>query len=896
MAGLRTRKGFRPNGFVRSAALALAFVAVFAVPLAAVHPTTALRTTHTPTASTSGPAYRPQSGGGWDLTASATPGAVCPDGSTNCTAGTGVSRVTLGLRSPGTATLAVWPNVQVMFLLELMNYDGVYDTSDSIDGPDPCSVRSPYTLCEESNGVPYFVHNASQIAASIQAAHPGSNVSFALATFGPSAAYDDGDGYRYYVAVPNFTANASTFGQLTSNAMIGNTSTGQVGLLQSNYEGADDDASDNELASSSITALYGALLGSGFAWSSTSHHVVVVLGSAAPGDPNYPVDFCLLFNTGGSTKCPQYQSSCEPAFNFSFGALPKCEGWVVSQNSSSPNASIAGAAGSAPTCTGSLGGNCTVYTIDLNTTPTDPHSKGWPTGIKSGGPGSAGVTNLSGHILRAGCDLANATGGSWDGPTWFTCPNNVTGTLNASNRSNPFVNPSLGAALAHVSLGSPTHFEGVHGVPMFRYVPGPHVALASSLSSTVTCLRGGVAYPACASVPEVVRVDGLSTLAWNWSTNAASNFLLAGDSWQASFDVTFNGPSGTDSLDQCAGAGCVTTNATSLISGFTYAGRGGSAAVLSFPLATVEVEPSFPLDAAVVTPTPSLVAPATTMFGVAATGGVGPYTATWSFGDGSPRTSGWSVDHFFADAGNYSVSVKVTDQLGQTYSATGLVEVMAPVDTLTVVVSADRQVDTVGRPVLLSASVIGGDGNTTVGWVGLPAGCVAGDLDSLTCTPSTPGSYAVAATVTDGAGGAASGSIALLVNPAPVVILTAHGPAGGCGGPPAAVAFSAVTNGGSAPFSYEWSFGDGGQSTGNATISHLFATGAARTASVTITDAVGATAVGRMTATSPTSTACSAIGPTTGNAMVVPMAGIAIVGAIVAAGAVVAFLARRERR
>ena len=85
-------------------------------------------------------------------------------------------------------------------------------------------------------------------------------------------------------------------------------------------------------------------------------------------------------------------------------------------------------------------------------------------------------------------------------------------------------------------------------------------------------------------------------------------------------------------------------------------------------LITVEAPP--PLTAVEITSSDTQgVAPATFDFEANVTGGTVPYTYSWDFGDGSVESDDdETVDHTFDVAGNYTVTLTVTDSTGRTLS------------------------------------------------------------------------------------------------------------------------------------------------------------------------------------------------------------------------------------
>jgi hypothetical protein len=548
-----------------------------------------------------------------DLSISDTPSSICVDLTTSCPAGVGESRVTLTAAAPQ-AGYESWPAVQIVFVIETTLYDGVYDPTAGDYGSDLCAQNAGISgpACEESNGVPWFVQNAQLIANLIAQANPHTSVSFALvdyfATLDPM---DDGDGAEYHVDIPQFVP-ASQFGADTA-ASLGST------VLESGYRYGDSDFSDNILHSSSITALYGAIIGSGLDWSNDTHHVVVWMGSTAPRDPSYVQDYCVSpsshYPAGDEEGLPCFSPSCEPSYAFGAVSSPQCEGWVNSQNGNATD-SIAGLAHTAPACTSSIGAVCTIDTIDLWTTPTDPNSPGWPAadagGSLQGGPNGPMVDQNVARVLLAGCDLAAATGGTWDGPSFFQCPNGQQGTLQPSflgpYGSPNLANPSLAAAFRQVGFGPVT--SSVVAVatwntrPLFQFVPFGAIAVlpgAAAQFRTECVLPDGSPSPHCPSAPTIRSVPegpgrNVTAYGWNWSTYQYQDFMVAGDTWIASFWVEATGPPyGSVPVDACATTQCSLAGSHP-IDGFETSATylpvtNVSLIVQSFPLATIDVQP-----------------------------------------------------------------------------------------------------------------------------------------------------------------------------------------------------------------------------------------------------------------------------------------------------------------
>jgi hypothetical protein len=553
------------------------------------------------------------------LGTTASPAQICQLGLSSCNAGTGTTRVTLSAAATAPPQLW-WPDVQVAFVIETTAYDGDFDHYNSYYGHDACAEASSGQgpLCEESNGVPFFIANAGTIARAIAEQNPHSNVSFAMVDFfGTDYDWNDGpgDSWKYHVDIADFVP-AENFG----SSVIETFQAEQMN--EANGWGCICGLDDNFLHSSSITALYGTIIGSGLTWSLNTHHVIVLLGSTAPRDPNYPINYWV---SGFDTCCAgssEYSGTCEPSYQFENGASPNCEGWVRSQDGN-PDHSIAALTKSSPTCTDSIGHTCTIDVIDYWDTPTDPFSQGWPSGSQDQypvskslvGPGAPGPVADASNILLAGCDLAAATGGTWNGPSYWTCPNGVSGSLQYVQHGamdNPnTVNPTLFNAIRQIGFGPVYRNEvaNTSGQPMFTYVPPGNFKLANPAAFSAACSTPSGFFPTCQTTPTVLSRYGVLYLGWNWSTNKSQDAIFVGDSWTASFNIVNSGPPySLDPVLACTTVACRAAGAgpiNGLYSAMTYQLANSTAVTIqSFPLAQVDVLSNPPIGPPPITPPP----------------------------------------------------------------------------------------------------------------------------------------------------------------------------------------------------------------------------------------------------------------------------------------------------
>lgn len=142
-------------------------------------------------------------------------------------------------------------------------------------------------------------------------------------------------------------------------------------------------------------------------------------------------------------------------------------------------------------------------------------------------------------------------------------------------------------------------------------------------------------------------------------------------------------------------------------------------------------------------------------------GGFGPYTFSWDFGDGSAGGSGASTTHVYDRFGNYTAVVTLTDYYGATATSSVLVTVAPP--PLSVSVIAQPSTVTLDAAALLETTILGGVAPYTIVWSGLPPGCPSESVENYSCQPTAAGNYTLTATVTDARGTTASGSAPLSV-------------------------------------------------------------------------------------------------------------------------------------
>jgi PKD repeat protein len=277
------------------------------------------------------------------------------------------------------------------------------------------------------------------------------------------------------------------------------------------------------------------------------------------------------------------------------------------------------------------------------------------------------------------------------------------------------------------------------------------------------------------------------------------------------------------------------------------------------------------------------------LFNATVLDGIPPFTVGWVFGDGT-NTSGVGPVHTYARAGNYSVRLTVTDAVG-VQRGSEFIERINP--SLTVDLSANVTASDPGVPVQFLATPSGGTAPYSVHWAFGDA-AVATDVGPAHAYGRV-GSYPVQLTATDSLGQTATRSVVVAVNPLPSVRATADllQPV-----PGEVVTFTAHLAGGTAPLSVQWQFGDGFGDFG-AVVNHSYRTNATFTATATVTDLVGQSAVApvRVTVLSPPAPAGGGSStPAAGGGSTSWIVGGGLAGAVAIAAAVTLLWRSRRAR
>src|SRR5215207_9304712 len=253
------------------------------------------------------------------------------------------------------------------------------------------------------------------------------------------------------------------------------------------------------------------------------------------------------------------------------------------------------------------------------------------------------------------------------------------------------------------------------------------------------------------------------------------------------------------------------------------------------------------------------VAPATFSFAADASGGTGPYTVNWNFGDDSEESDEESVVHTFNEAGTYTVTLTVTDSEDQT--ATDTLEIAVEesptneeppaTEPLTAEITSNdtSAVDFAPATFSFAANASRGTGPYTVNW-NFGDDSEESEEESVVHTFTEAGNYTVTLTVTDSEDQTATDTLEVAVEesstdgepPATESLAAEITSNTTSGNAPATISFAANASGGTGPYTVNWNFGDDSEESEEESVVHTFTEAGNYTVTLTATDSTGETA------------------------------------------------------
>ncbi len=269
-------------------------------------------------------------------------------------------------------------------------------------------------------------------------------------------------------------------------------------------------------------------------------------------------------------------------------------------------------------------------------------------------------------------------------------------------------------------------------------------------------------------------------------------------------------------------------------------------------------------------------------------GGTAPYSIRWSFGDGTSAT-GDAARHAYSSPGTFVLSTTVSDGTGATAENATLVTIHS-LPQVEVAASPAATTD-VGVPITLVATVTGGSSLQSANWT-LGNGTTLNGT-SVRCAWDVSGIQTATFHYVDAAGVSVDRTLDVTVNP--ILSATIALKVGAESGASAvtlgeSVSFSSNISGGTAPYTVNWSFGDGSFHVGAGAI-HSYAVAGTYTIYANVTDAVGksVSVALLLTVEAPSTSSSTSSNSFTDGILLGVLVGIA-------AGTAIVFFASRSRR
>jgi len=333
------------------------------------------------------------------------------------------------------------------------------------------------------------------------------------------------------------------------------------------------------------------------------------------------------------------------------------------------------------------------------------------------------------------------------------------------------------------------------------------VLYGAGFTSSTWELQGGQWWPVHTAGPPYRQGAGMVFV-----PGASAVFLFGGanstylnDSWSFSGGVWSNDTSGLVSAPPARAFAGLTLDPSGSVP-LLFGGTGASTymndtwAIATLPSATLAATPGTTEVAANVTFTATM------------SGGIPPYLATFHFADNvTDEVSGSGptlvATHAFVNPGTYTAWVNVTDSVGLTANAVASATPVSVSAGPAIAATATPSSVDVGQSVSFSVTAASGVPPITYQWT-------FGDGTSSSGTTAshayaTPGTYPVAVVGTDAEGVHANASLSVVVVPLPTLAVADNRSSATVNEP---VTFYANVSGGTAPYRFAWSFGDGSRS------------------------------------------------------------------------------------
>jgi PKD repeat protein len=220
-------------------------------------------------------------------------------------------------------------------------------------------------------------------------------------------------------------------------------------------------------------------------------------------------------------------------------------------------------------------------------------------------------------------------------------------------------------------------------------------------------------------------------------------------------------------------------------------------------------------------------------FSATFSGGVTPFAFSWTFGDGGVSNA-TTPSHTFSTAGQFRVNLTVGDGLGRS-ARKSLVLFVAP--ALSAQPHGTPNPTDAGLPTSFSGGLTGGTTAGEYAWQFGDGNSSSGVSPNSTHAYATAGNYTVNFWANDSGGSKGFGTFVETVNSGLSHQAISSASNNISLGQP--VNFTATVTGGTAPYQYSWSFGDGGRGGNLAAITHIFTSDGPFLVNVEIRDAAG---------------------------------------------------------